>query len=64
MIVSPPVYLLLFLSFGVFLFSLLILERGEGREGERERDTDVRDTLVASCTHPFWGPNLQPRLVP
>ena len=52
----------------------MTLERGEGREKERERNTDVkreRNTdvrekhrLVAPCTHPDWGPNPPPRHVP
>ena len=46
----------------------LFLERGEGREKERERNIDVREReehrLVASCTHPDWGLNPQPKHVP
>ena len=43
-----------------------ILERWEGREKEKERDTDVREKhrLVASRMHPDWGLNSQPRHVP
>ena len=45
---------------------LLILERGEGRKRERERNTDVREKhrRVAIHTHPDRGPNLQPKHVP
>ena len=45
---------------------LLILERGKGREEERERNTDVRvkHRWAASCMCPNWGLNLQPRHVP
>ena len=52
---------------------LLILERGKGREGEGERNTDVRERntdvrvqrrWAASCMRPNWGLNLQPRHVP
>ena len=40
--------------------------KGEGRAGGRERNINVRNTdlLVASCTHPNQGSNLQPRRVP
>ena len=43
-----------FLSFFTYLF----LERGEGREKERERNSDVREKhqSAASGTHPDWGP--------
>ena len=41
-------------------FSYLFLERGEGREKERERNI-MRGRL--SCG-PHWGPGLQPRHVP
>ena len=39
---------------------------GDGGERERKRNIDMREKhpLVASCTHPDWGPNLQPRDVP
>ena len=40
----------LFKAFIIYLF----LERG-GRKGEREGE---KHPLVASCTHPNWGPNL------
>ena len=42
----------------------LVLERGEGKEKERERNIDVRETLIScpSCTS--WGPGQQPRHVP
>ena len=42
--------------------SLLILERGEGRE--RNINVRVKHWSVASCMHPDWGPNPQPRHVP
>ena len=46
-------------------FIYLFLERGKGREEERERNVDVSEKhcLVASCTHHIQGPNLQPRHV-
>ena len=45
---------------------LLILERAEGREEERERNTDVREIhqSAASCRHTDQGLNPQPRHVP
>ena len=52
-----------FYFFKVFLKKDFIYsERGEGREKERERNTDVREKhqLVASCTHHDWGLNQQP----
>ena len=59
---------LLFFLFGFFLkdFTYLYLERGEGREKEEERNIDVRENhlLVAFCTHPNRGLDLQPRHVP
>ena len=39
----------------------LFLEREEGREGERGRETSMCGCL--SCT-PYWGPGPQPRHVP
>ena len=44
----------------------MYLERGKGREKERERNIDVREKHkpVASGTLPNLGPNLQPRHVP
>ena len=38
-------------------FIYLFLERGEGREKERERNIDVREKRqsIASHTHPNWG---------
>ena len=47
-------------------FTYLFLERGEGREKERETNINVweKHQLVASCTHPDWGPGPQPRHVP
>ena len=48
-------------------FTDLFLERGGEREKERERNIDARkkhQCVVASSTHPNWGPGLQPRHVP
>ena len=47
-------------------FIYLLLERGEGREKERERNNNVREKhwLGASHTCPDRGSNLQPRHVP
>ena len=44
---------------------LIFSERREGRERKGE-NIDVREKhqLVASCTHPNWGLNPQPRHVP
>ena len=42
-----------------FFFRLLVLERRDGREKEGKKHQ-----LVASCTHPDWGPYLQRRRVP
>ena len=44
----------------------MVLERGKGREGERERSINMREKhqLLASCTHPNQGPNPKPRHVP
>ena len=36
-------------------------ERQGGRDGERERDFDVR---VASCMRLDWGLNMKPRYIP
>ena len=51
-----------FLRFHLFIF------RERGREGEREGEKHWCERsihcLVASCTHPSWGSNLQPRHVP
>ena len=46
-------------------FIYLFLERGEGREKERERNIDVREKhqSVAPCTWPIQGPNPQPKHV-
>ena len=49
---------------------LLILEREEGgereRQTDRQTDIDVRENhqSVSSCMHPDQGLNLQPRYVP
>ena len=55
----PPV-----LEQRVFFFEdfIYLLERGEGRKKERERNIDVQEThsSVASATHPNWTSNLQP----
>ena len=47
-------------------FVYLLLERGEGREKERERNINVWEIhrVVASHTPPIWGPGTQPRHVP
>ena len=47
-------------------FIYLFLERGEGRQKERERDIDVRERhpSVASGRCPSWGPNPQPGVCP
>ena len=44
-----------------FIDIYLILERGEGKEKERERNTSMCGCL--SCA-PYWGCGLQPRHVP
>ena len=51
---------------GIFLPLLEDMFRERGREGEREGEKHrcERDTLIGSCTHSDWGPNLQPRYVP
>ena len=45
---------------------LLILERDEGREKERERNIDVREkhSSAASCMYPDLRQNPQPKHVP
>ena len=47
-------------------FIYLFLERGEGREKERERDIGVREEhqSVASQMSPDWEPNPQRGHVP
>ena len=40
-----------------YLFIFRLRKRGGGREGEKHQS-------VASCMHPDWGLNLQPRNVP
>ena len=47
-------------------FYLFILEGGEGREKERERNSDVREKhwLAAFCTHSNQAPKPPPRHVP
>ena len=54
-----------FLLTSLYLFVCLFLERGDGREKERERNVDEREKhrLVVSLMSPDWGLNLQPRLV-
>ena len=42
----------------------LLLERGAGREKERERSISVWERLVASHKVPNQGPGLEPRHVP
>ena len=46
-----------FINFTLFIF------RERGREGERERE---KYHCVVGCLSraPYWGPGLQPRLVP
>ena len=64
-------YFFIYLNYFMFerLFNFcnvyLFLERGEGREKERERNIDVweKHPSFASHTSPNWGPGLQPRLV-
>ena len=59
-----------YFSLYVCMFVCICLIQGYtffySREGERERNIDVREKhqLVASHTHPNWGPNLQARYVP
>ena len=47
------------------MYLFLEYMRGEGGR-KRGRGTSMceRHQLVASCMHPHWGPNLQPRHVP
>ena len=56
--------LVLMVVFNHFFFKkilfILFLDRGEGKEKERERNIDV--WLPLMC--PYWGPGLQPRHVP
>ena len=58
------IYLRFQLFFKKILFIYFFTEKG--REGERERNIEVRGEhpLVASRMHHNWGLNLQPRLVP
>ena len=50
----------------VFLRFYLFSFRERGREGEKEKNIDIREIhrLVASCRPPTKGPGLQPRHVP
>ena len=48
-------------KFFFFLRFYLFLDRGEGREKERERNINVWYCLSHT---PHWGPGLQPRCVP
>ena len=52
-------------SGGVIFKKYLFLERGEGKEKERERNTVVweRNIYQVSLAHPKRGPGLQPRHV-
>ena len=46
----------------LFIYSLIDSREGVGREKERERNMDVREKhQLSACTHPSWGPNVQPR---
>ena len=60
-------YILIFIAF-LFCkdFIYLFLKRGEGREKERQRNTDAREKhqSFASCLCPDQGLNLKPRHVP
>ena len=57
-------------SLGLFLKGFVhihpFLERGGGREEERERDVDAREThqLAASHMHPNWGQTCSPGMCP
>ena len=44
----------------LFTFKGFIFRRGEGKEKERVRNTDVREKhqSVTSWIYPDWGPNL------
>ena len=45
-------------------FIYLFLERGEGREKEKEKHRCARETSISCLLHaPTWGPGLQPRHV-
>ena len=44
-------------------FIYLFLERGEGREKERERNIDVPEKHRLVASHMPWGPGPQPRHV-
>ena len=46
------------------IFYLLILERGEGKEKEGEKNIDVRLVASCICPDPNRGPNPPPRQVP
>ena len=58
-----------YLLISFFFFKILFGFRREGREKERERNSNVstfvRDTWISCLSHaPNWGPGLQPRHVP
>ena len=60
-------FMLFITYFLTFLKTLLLLERGEGREedGEEEKQQCARETSIGCLLHtPNWGPGLQPRYVP
>ena len=45
-----------------YILFIYFLERGEGREKDRERN--INECVVVSHMPPHWGPGLQPRFVP
>ena len=52
-------------SFLKKVFTYLFLERGQGREKEREKYRCARDVSISYLSHaPNWGPGVQPRHVP
>ena len=58
--------ILFFYIFNIFKRFYLLLERGEGREKERDRNIDVLDIhqLVASCTPPIGELACNPGVCP
>ena len=53
-------------GYSIFNLFIYVLERGQGREKERERNIDAPEKclLIASYAHSNRGPNLQPGHVP